>query len=167
MRQFGIVFSFSYIIIFIVLILWEKPNMELFYNYQATQKDMEKFVGHGSSGTTQPASATQAESEGQGSEEGSADDIQNEIAKQKLLFQQQQNIQAEQNEKIAEIKNAVDQFRNDLVIIRNKDKDEINNINGKLNMTDSIGQAVSMNGGNNNFNSLSKTYNLNFDLDDE
>ena len=34
-------------------------------------------------------------------------------------------------------------------------------------MTDSIGQAASMNGGNNNFNSLSKTYNLNFDLDDE
>ena len=83
------------------------------------------------------------------------------------LWSQVLFIQAEQNEKITGIKNVVDQFRNDLVIIRNKDKDEMNNINGRLNMTDSIGQAASMNGGKNSFNSLSKTYNLNFDLADE
>ena len=152
MRQVGIVFSFAYIIIFIVLKLWEKPNMELFYNYQATRKDIEKFTGDKDAPDTKPDSSGA---------------VQNEIVEQNLLFERQQNIQAEQNEKIAVIKNVVDQFRNDLVIIRNKDKDEINNINGRLNMGDSIGQAASMNGGNNNFNSLSKTYNLNFDLDEE
>ena len=183
MKQVGIIFCLAYIIVFIVLKLWEKPNMEFFYNYQATKKDIERFVGDdessgststgtSSSGSTSTgtsssgSTSTGTSSSGSTSGNSSTGTSQlhfSDIAEEKLLFEQQQKIQAKQNEEISRLKKIIDQYRNDLIIIRNKDKDEINNILG-----DSITQATSMNGGDNDFNKVAgKIYNLNFDLDEE
>lgn len=174
MKQFGIVFCISYIIVFIVLKFWEKPNMEFFFNYQATQRDIERFVGAtsssvsaSSSGSSATASGTSATASGAGRNQEESESVTplhfSDIAEEKLLFEQQQKIQAKQNEEISRLKKVIDQYRNDLIVIRNKDKDEINSILG-----DSITQATSMNGGKNNFNNVAgKVYNLNFDLDEE
>ena len=163
MKQVGIVFCLSYIIVFIVLKYWEKPNMEFFFNYQATDRDIEKFVGHEGSNTSSSSSEA---SNSAPSTSNSGIDF-SDIAKERVLFQQQQKIQAKQNEEIALVKKVIDDYRNDLIIIQNKSKDEMNSIMG-----DSITQAASMNGGKNNFNSIAggkagKTFNLNFDLDEE
>ena len=173
MKQVGIIFCLAYIIVFIVLKLWEKPNMEFFYNYQATKKDIERFVGDdessgststgtSSSGSTSTGTSSSGSTSGNSST-GTSQLHFSDIAEEKLLFEQQQKIQAKQNEEISRLKKIIDQYRNDLIIIRNKDKDEINNILG-----DSITQATSMNGGDNDFNKVAgKIYNLNFDLDEE
>ena len=163
MKQFGIVFCLAYIIVFIVLKFWEKPNMEFFFNYQATDRDIEKFVGHQGSNSSSGSSAS---SNSAPATSNSGIDF-SDIAKERELFERQQKIQAKQNEEISLVKKIVDDYRNDLIIIQNKNKDEMNSIMG-----DSITQAVSMNGGNNNFNSIAngnsgRTFNLNFDLDDE
>lgn len=173
MKQVGIIFCLAYIIVFIVLKFWEKPNMEFFYNYQATDKDIERFVGHNESSgqsTIGGISGSITSGGNSGARSSSTDTPTNniplhfsDIAEEKLLFEQQQKIQAKQNEEITRLKKIIDQYRNDLIIIRNKDKDEINNILG-----DSITQATSMNGGKNDFNNVAgKIYNLNFDLDEE
>ena len=163
MKQVGIVFCLAYIIVFIVLKFWEKPNMEFFFNYQATNKDIEKFVGHEGSNASSSSSAS---SNSEPATSNSGIDF-SDIAKERELFEQQQKIQAKQNEEISLVKKIVDDYRNDLIIIQNKSKDEMNSIMG-----DSITQAASMNGGNNNFNSIAggnsgRTFNLNFDLDEE
>ena len=91
------------------------------------------------------------------------------LAKDKERFLKQEREQVVQNRKIKKLKDTLDNFRKDLTILRNNDKEELKSIYNKLGSTDTLSQA-----GKNvtsNFGSISEdsydTFNLNFKLDNE
>ena len=93
------------------------------------------------------------------------------IARDKEIFLKQEREQAVQNRKIAVLKRKVDQYRDDIVILKNNDKEELKNIYAQMGYNDSASEALSSNNGDLN-NALNvaknggKNYNLNFNLDE-
>ena len=105
-----------------------------------------------------------------------------EMAYQKKLnqFLEHEKHQADQNRRISDLKRLIDTLRNDLVIIQQKDKDEITAINGNSSIAEVIGSGSSgmvnkaMNGQSGIGGMVSgkkglsgNNYNLNFNLEDE
>lgn len=93
--------------------------------------------------------------------------------------------QYDQDKRINAIKNKIDALRNDLQIIKAKENEELNSIYERINGSDSVAEAMSVNGGSAFRSALGvggaggaggargaggkggKNYNLNFNLDEE
>lgn len=97
------------------------------------------------------------------------------ISRDKERFLKQEREQTVQNRKIAELKRKIDDYRNDIVILKNNDRDDLKSVYQKLGYDDSVAEALMANGGDLNSalrtakdgTSNGKNYNLNFNLEDE
>lgn len=95
------------------------------------------------------------------------------LARDKEIFLKQEREQAVQNRKISELKIKIDDYRNDIVILKNNDKDDLRNIYKRMGYDDSVSEALMSNGGDLNSalrnaqnGNGGKNYNLNFNLDE-
>ena len=85
------------------------------------------------------------------------------------IFLRQETEQNTQNRIITDLKKRVDLLRNDIVVMKNKDKDELRSIQNVVQSDDSISQVLSMphsiNGVGSAGEMLSKNYNVNLNLE--
>ena len=70
-----------------------------------------------------------------------------EIEKDKERFLKQEREQTTQNRTISELKRKIDEYRNDIVIYKNNDKDDTKSIYKKMGYDDSVAEALSASGG--------------------
>ena len=98
------------------------------------------------------------------------------IEKKRNEINTQMEQQYTQDKEIAKIKRTVDSLRNDLKIIKSKEQDELSTIYQQINGSDSVAEAMGVEGGSEMKRIMSsdgfnkgdgKNYNLNFNLDDE
>ena len=95
------------------------------------------------------------------------------LAEKRGTMLDQEGKQGDQNKRISELKLKIDALRNDLTIIKSKEQEELSSIHNKISGTDSLAEALSVDGGKAMSRMLggkgegSKNYNLNFNLDEE
>lgn len=133
---------FTYVVVFLVLRITEKPNFDFFAGHLAEAPTVSWAM---------------------------------EVMKKKEAFLNQEMEQGAQNQRINALRNKVDKLRQDLDIIKKKERDETNTIYQQLKSDDSIAQAVGVNQGRDMRNLLGnggksgkmggKDYNLNFNLE--
>tara|TARA_Y100000389_G_scaffold203211_1_gene250911 strand:+ start:122 stop:631 length:510 start_codon:yes stop_codon:yes gene_type:complete len=157
-----------YVIVYLVLRIYQKPNFEFFYAVQGGSRNIEEF-STGSSDNGNDGATT--------SEDKLIADIKKALTESEEKFKDQQQKQINQNKLINELKEFVNQARDELVIHRNTEKQEMSNIHSQINNGDSLSQVMS--GTSTIANSVGKfgdsgsksasgnDYNLNFNLDDE
>tara|TARA_B110001469_G_C9646847_1_gene327380 strand:- start:4384 stop:5118 length:735 start_codon:yes stop_codon:yes gene_type:complete len=97
------------------------------------------------------------------------EDILQDMDENRQIFLRQETEQNTQNRIITDLKKRVDLLRNDIVVMKNKDKDELRSIQNVVQSDDSIAQVLSMPNGINGVGSasemLSKNYNVNLNLE--
>jgi len=97
------------------------------------------------------------------------EDILQDMDENRQIFLRQETEQNTQNRIITDLKKRVDLLRNDIVVMKNKDKDELRSIQNVVQSDDSIAQVLSMPYGINGVGSagemLSKNYNVNLNLE--
>ena len=138
----GLVICLVYVIVYIVLKIWNKPNFDFFTNHDMVL----------------PPSFDTA------------------IANKRKEMLDQMKAQNVQDEQIRSLKSKIDTLRNDLQIIKSKEQDELSTIYQQVNGSDSMAEALGVDGGkelgrmlggNGKGSKKGKNYNLNFNLDDE
>jgi hypothetical protein len=97
------------------------------------------------------------------------EDILKNMDEDRQTFLRQETEQNTQNRIITDLKKRVDLLRNDIVVMKNKDKDELRSIQNVVQSDDSIAQVLSMpnmiNGIGSAGEMLSKNYNVNLNLE--
>jgi len=97
------------------------------------------------------------------------EDILQDMDENRQIFLRQETEQNTQNRIITDLKKRVDLLRNDIVVMKNKDKDELRSIQNVVQSDDSISQVLSMphsiNGVGSAGEMLSKNYNVNLNLE--
>jgi hypothetical protein len=97
------------------------------------------------------------------------EDILQDMDENRQIFLRQETEQNTQNRIITDLKKRVDLLRNDIVVMKNKDKDELRSIQNVVQSEDSIAQVLSMphsiNGVGSAGEMLSKNYNVNLNLE--
>ena len=97
------------------------------------------------------------------------EDILQDMDENRQIFLRQETEQNTQNRIITDLKKRVDLLRNDIVVMKNKDKDELRSIQNVVQSDDSISQVLSMPHSINGIGSagemLSKNYNVNLNLE--
>ena len=97
------------------------------------------------------------------------EDILKDMDKDRQIFIRQETEQNTQNRIITDLKKRVDLLRNDIVVMKNKDKDELRSIQNVVKSDDSYAQVLSMphmiNGIGSAGEMLSKNYNVNLNLE--
>jgi len=97
------------------------------------------------------------------------EDILQDMNENRQIFLRQETEQNTQNRIITDLKKRVDLLRNDIVVMKNKDKDELRSIQNVVQSDDSISQVLSMphsiNGVGSAGEMLSKNYNVNLNLE--
>lgn len=155
MNNLVIIFCLAFVIIYLVVSIYNKPNFEFFSPAQSDEKKMNlenlKPVG----------------------DNELIDAIEKEIVKNKEMFYKQESHQNVQNNQIKELKQEVDKLKQDLMmLIKNENND---NLHSNINQDDSLSQMLSVSGnsslgssfdGFGNSGSKGKNYNLNFNLQD-
>lgn len=151
-----VIFALVFIIVYLVIKIYENPKYEFFYdNHDNLVENVQQRYNL-------------------------SDELVAKIEQDKERFLKQTNEQNVQNRTIAELKRKIDDYRNDIIIHKNNDKDEMKSIYKKLGYDDSVAEALSASGGdlntalktvqevglkNGNFKG-GKNYNLNFNLDE-
>ena len=97
------------------------------------------------------------------------EDILEDMDRNKQIFFRQESEQNTQNRIITDLKKRVDSLRNDIVILKNKDKNELRSIQDVVQSGDSVAQVLGMpgiiNGVGDAREMLSKNYNVNLNLE--
>jgi len=97
------------------------------------------------------------------------EDILKDMNENRKIFLKQETEQNTQNRIITDLRKRVDLLRNDIVVMKNKDKDELRSIQNIVQSDDSISQVLSMpnmiNGVGSAKEMLSKNYNVNLNLE--
>ena len=97
------------------------------------------------------------------------DEIMKDMDENRKIFLQQETAQNTQNRIITDLKKRVDALRNDIVVLKSKDKDELRNVYNTIQSGDSISQVLSMpglvNGITNASDMITKNYNVNLNLE--
>jgi len=162
-----------YIIVYLVVSIYQKPNFEFFYSFQDTNRNSiegfsEKKIGTESESETQTGTGKQDESEATLMEQ-----IKKAIEQSKLELKEQQAEQEIQNKKINELKAFINQARDDLIIYRNKEHKEMSNIHSQMTGGESLTQVMSSSNGLTGYGNAGSegksgnNYNLNFNLENE
>ena len=155
MNNLVIIFCLAFVIIYLVVSIYNKPNFEFFSPAQSDEEAMNlenlKPVG----------------------DNELIEAIEKEILKNKEMFYKQESHQNVQNNQIKELKQEVDKLKEDLMmLIKNENND---NLHSDINQDDSLSQMLSVSGnsslgssvdGFGNAGSKGKNYNLNFNLQD-
>lgn len=102
-----------YVIVYVCITIYNKPNLEFFYAEETTSTATDISLS------------------------GSTEQTLDEATK---IFMEQESEQNIQNKSIRDLKKRVDTLRNDIVILKNKEKDEYRNIYNKIGMEDSVSQ---------------------------
>lgn len=97
------------------------------------------------------------------------EDIMDNMDENRKIFLQQETEQNTQNRIITDLKKRVDSLRNDIVLLKTKDKNELRSIQDVVQRGDSVAQVLGMGNGTNGFGNaaemLSKNYNVNLNLE--
>ena len=162
-----VILCLVYITVFIVLRIYHKPNFEFFYSYQDSNSN--------NSDSYNTINSIEGFEDNVPSAELKAE-IEKAIEESQLKFHEHKKVQIKQDELIDELKNFVNQARDELIIHRKRENKD-SNIYSNVSQDDSLTQVMS--GSSSIINSLGKfgdagsksgngkDYNLNFNLDDE
>ena len=123
MKQITCLSIIIYIIVYLTITIYNKPNFEFFDD------------GESSSNTTRVENGNFLSKQRELS-----NDALKVLDKEFQKFKGQESYQNTQNRQIKLLKNRVDKLRNDIIIIKNKDKEETNSIYNNYTMDDSISQ---------------------------
>ena len=97
------------------------------------------------------------------------EDILDNMDENRKIFIEQESEQNTQNRIITDLKKRVDSLRNDIVLLKTKDKNELRSIQDVVQRGDSVSQVLGMrngiNGLGNGAEMLSKNYNVNLNLE--
>ena len=96
-------------------------------------------------------------------------DILKDMDENRKVFLMQETEQNTQNRVIKDLKKRVDMLRSDMVVLKNKDKNELRSMQNVIQSGDSVSQVLGMpgmiNGVGNASEMLSGNYNVNFNLE--
>ena len=97
------------------------------------------------------------------------EEILKDMDENRKIFLEQETAQTTQNRVITDLKKRVDSLRNDIVLLKSKDKDELRSVYNTVQSDDSISQVLTMpglvNGITNASDMITKNYNVNFNLE--
>jgi hypothetical protein len=97
------------------------------------------------------------------------EDIIDNMDENRKIFIKQETEQNTQNRIITDLKRRVDSLRNDIVLLKTKDKNELRSIQDVVQTGDSVSQVLGMRNGANGFGNgaemLTKNYNVNLNLE--
>jgi uncharacterized protein YxeA len=139
MKQVPTIILSVYVIVYICLTIYNKPNYEFF----------NAFTTLGSSSVITPKykitkkfGITSNNNNGNNSNNSKelSNDTTGAIDKDSIRFKKQEGDQNIQNREISSLKKRVDALRNDIVIMKNKEKEENRSIQNSIDMDDSISQ---------------------------
>ena len=162
-----VILCLVYITVFIVLRIYHKPNFKFFYSFQDRNSN--------NSDSCNTINSIEGFEDNVPSAELKAE-IEKAIEESQLKFHEHKKVQIKQDELIDELKNFVNQARDELIIHRKRENKD-SNIYSNVSQGDSLTQVMS--GSSSIINSLGKfgdagskagngkDYNLNFNLDDE
>lgn len=156
------IFCLIYVIVYLVISIYQKPNFEFFYNYQDSNSNSDS--NNNDIHTNNIEGFTNLVL---------MDEIKKAIENSKLELKEQQIEQEKQNKKIKELKAFITQAREDLMIHRNKEHKEMTNVHSQMSEGESLTQVMSSSNGlvgYGNAGSEGNTgnnYHLNFNLENE
>ena len=127
-----------YVIVYICLTIYNKPNYELFNAF--TTLGSSSIITPKYEITKQIGITSNSNSNAQDNSKELSGDTKGAIDKDSIRFKKQEGDQNIQNREISSLKKRVDALRNDIVIMKNKEKDENRNIQNMIDMDDSISQ---------------------------
>ena len=162
-----VILCLVYIIVFLVLRIYNKPNFEFFYSYQESESD--------NSNSYNTINSIEGFEDNSISEELKAE-IEKAIKESQVKFHEHKKVQIKQDELIDELKDFINQARDELIIHRKRENKD-SNIYSSVSQGDSLSQVMS--GSSTVLNSIDKfgdtgsksgngkDYNLNFNLNEE
>ena len=159
------IFCLIYVIVYLVISIYQKPNFEFFYSYQDSN-----------SNSNSDSNINTYSIEGFGDQETDQklmEEIKKVIENSKLELKEQQIEQEKQNKKINELKAFITQAREDLMIHRNKEHKEMTNVHSQMDKGESLTQVMSSSNGLKGYGNAGSegntgnNYHLNFNLENE
>ena len=156
------IFCLIYVIVYLVISIYQKPNFEFFYSYQDSDTNISDINTNSIEGF-----------EDQETDQKLMDEIKKAIENSKLELKEQQIEQEKQNKKIKELKAFITQAREDLMIHRNKEHKEMTNVHSQMDKGESLTQVMSSSNGLKGYGNAGSegntgnNYHLNFNLENE
>ena len=114
MKQITCLLIIIYVIVYLTITIYNKPNFE-FFNEEETSLPKDNGMNL-------------------------SNELETILGKHSQKFINEESYQNTQNRQIKLLKDRVDKLRNDIIIIKSKDKEETNNIYNNYSMDDSISQ---------------------------
>jgi hypothetical protein len=156
------IFCLIYVIVYLVISIYQKPNFEFFYSYQENDTNISDINTNSIEGF-----------DDQETDQKLMDEIKKAIENSKLELKEQQIEQEKQNKKIKELKAFITQAREDLMIHRNKEHKEMTNVHSQMDKGESLTQVMSSSNGLKGYGNAGSegntgnSYHLNFNLENE
>lgn len=158
------IFCLIYVIVYLVISIYQKPNFEFFYSYQDNNTE--------NTNTNNNTNSIEG-FEDKENDQKLMDEIKKAIENSQLQLKEQQIEQEKQNKKMNELKAFITQAREDLMTHRKKEHKEMTNVHSQMSEGESLTQVMSSSNGLKGYGNAGSggntgnSYHLNFNLENE